>query len=46
MFDFLDSKIQELVKCKAVVKLPKGIKPDVLTQLSLALKAGSSKDWY
>ena len=25
MFDFLDSKIQELVKCKAVVKLPKGI---------------------
>ena len=26
MFDFLDSKIQELVKCKAVVKLPKGIR--------------------
>ena len=46
MFDFLDSKIQELVKCKAVVKLPKGIKPDVLTRLSLAPKAGSGKDLW
>ena len=44
MFDFLDTKIQELVKCKAVVQLPKGVKPDVVTRLSLAPKAGSGKD--
>ena len=46
MFDFLDAKIQELVKCKAVAKLPRGIKSNVLTQLSLALKAGSGKDLW
>ncbi len=46
MFDFLDAKIQELVRCKAVVKLPNGIKPDVLTRLSLAPKAGSGKDLW
>ena len=46
MFDFLDATIQELMKCKAVVKLPKGIKPDVLAGLSLAPKAGSGKDLW
>ena len=46
MFDFLDAKIQELVRCKAVVKLPNGIKPDVLTRLSLTPKAGSGKDLW
>ena len=44
MFSFLDANIQELVKCKVVVKPVADIKLDVLAQLNWALKAGSGKD--
>ena len=46
MFGFLDGKIQQLMKCKVVVKLTKGTRPDVLTPLSWAPKAGSGKDLW
>jgi hypothetical protein len=32
MFDFMDSKVRELLKVDALVELPDGIKPDVLTR--------------
>ena len=43
-FDFLDKKIGELLRCGAVVQLPVGVLPDVLTRLSLAPKPGSGPD--
>jgi hypothetical protein len=44
MFQFLDGKIKELVRSEAVVPLPAGIKPDVVTRLSLAPKPGEGKE--
>ena len=44
-FDFLDGKIAELVRCGAVVELPDGCLPDVLTRLSLAPKPGIGDIW-
>ena len=43
-FQFLDGKIEELLKCGAVERLPRGVVPDVLTRLSLAPKPGAGKD--
>ena len=43
-FEFLDAKIEELEKCGAVKKLPKGVLPDVITRLSLAPKPGPGKE--
>ena len=43
--EFMDGKIAEMVRVGAVVVLPEGQKPDVLTRLSLAPKAGSGDPW-
>ena len=43
-FKFLDKKIEDLLKCGAVVQLPEGVLPDVLTRLSLAPKPGGGAD--
>ena len=41
----MTSKVEEMVRVGAVVVLPSGSTPDVLTRLSLAPKAGSGDRW-
>ena len=43
--EFMHSKIMEMLKVGAVVKLPQGEKPMVLTRLSLAPKPGVGDPW-
>ena len=42
---FLDGKIADLLKVQAIVELPAGVLPDVLTRLSLAPKPGVGELW-
>ena len=42
---FMGRKVQEMIKVGAVVKLPRGSPPDVLTRLSLAPKPGKGDPW-
>lgn len=45
MAEFMDSKVAEMVRVGAVVLLPEGQLPKVLTRLSLAPKPGSGDKW-
>ena len=42
---FMDKKLTEMIKTGAVIEMPEGRLPDVLTRLSLAPKAGSGDKW-
>ena len=44
-FQFMRKKISDMVKVGAVIKLPEGHTPDVLTRLSLAPKPGLGDMW-
>ena len=41
---FMRKKVEEMLRVGAVVKLPRGQRPKVLTRLSLAPKAGTGID--
>jgi hypothetical protein len=42
---FMRKKVEEMLRVGAVVKLPRGQRPKVLTRLSLAPKAGTGDRW-
>ena len=44
-FEFMKKKIEDMVRVGAVVRLPSGSMPDVLTRLSLAPKPGGGELW-
>ena len=44
-FEFMSQKVADMVRVGAVIKLPAGHTPDVLTRLSLAPKPGLGETW-
>ena len=43
--EFMDRKVAEMVRAGAIIQMPEGRLPDVLTRLSLAPKPGSGDRW-